>query len=306
MRETGRSHMNHLHGNALLLGSGTLYNSNRYPTMSQDSSDTADRNPQRTETEPKTKSESLRFDGWPIEGHDDSGGANTSYVGMAGPIGDGGAGSPTAVMYDEEENTIFEATVDEERQRLVPESGTERELTAATSDGDGGDPFGEALEELGDRLDWDSLSEFARERVQDTDAVDARIESKSEREREGIDPEAVTFTRSNVAPTADIDMECTGSFTYRRDDDQVFVVERDFEITFDDSDAPETAFVDVLERLLRAEEPQEERRAGDAEPLEENALSFTIDLDADARNRRVETVVEEYCEEWHESNVQSL
>lgn len=288
--------MNHLHGNALLLGSGTLYNSDRYPTMSQDSPDTADQNPQRNERE------SIRFDGWPIEGHDDSDGANPSYVGMAGPVGDVGAGSSTAVMYDEEENTIFEATVDEERQRLVPESGTERELTAATSDDDGGDPFGEALEDLGDRLHWDSLSEFARERLQDTDAVDAHTES----EGEGIDPEAVTFTRSNVAANADIDMECTGSFTYRRDDDQVFVVERDFEITFDDPDAPKTAHVDVLERLLRAEEPQEERRAGDAEPLEENALSFTIDLDADTRDRRVETVVEEYCEEWHESNVQSL
>ncbi|MCU4740528.1 hypothetical protein [Natronoglomus mannanivorans] len=265
--------------------------------MSQNSPGPTDQDSQRNEPE------NPRYDGWPVEGYDETDGSETSYVGMAGPIGDTGAGGSMAVVYDEDANTIFEATVDEERHRLVPESGTERELTAVSPD-DSDNPIGDALEDLGDRFDWDSLSEFARERLQDTetDPVDARTEP----EGEGIEPEAMTFTRSNVAPSAEIDMECTGSFTYRRDDDQVFVVERDFEITFDDPDSPQTAHVDVLERLLRAEDPQDERRAGDAKPLEENTLTFTIELDAEAKNRRIETVVEEYCEEWHESNVQAL
>jgi hypothetical protein len=68
------------------------------------------------------------------------------------------------MFFDSADRTLFEGEYDENDDTIVERSETERELEPRES-------VGEALESLGDDLDWDSLSEFARERVQ-TDESD--------------------------------------------------------------------------------------------------------------------------------------
>lgn len=230
------------------------------------------------------------FDDWPIEGYDDHDERSVNYLGTTTPAEEGSGADVTAVVYDEGSNTIFEAAPDRDRQRLVPREGTEREV-------DSGDALGEALEDLGDRLDWDSLSEFARERLQDDP-------DRERRETRTVSPESVTFTQSNVAESDDHDLEFTGSGTYRTEDGQVYVVERVFEGSLDDPDDPDRAVVDVTEQLLRAEEPRAERRDGDAERIDEKERTLTVELDDVDADRRVETVVGDRCETYHESKIE--
>ncbi|MXV61982.1 hypothetical protein GS429_07905 [Natronorubrum sp. JWXQ-INN-674] len=78
-------------------------------------------------------------------------------------VGSTATGNP--LFFDTADRTVFEGDHDEDGETIVEVPGTERELEPRES-------LGEGLESLGDDLDWDSLSEFARERVQ-TDDGDA-------------------------------------------------------------------------------------------------------------------------------------
>lgn len=254
-----------------------------------------------TDAEPDAdvrRDDDVIYDDWPIRGYDESDRTATRVLGTAQAGGTTGGGS-IALIYDDEERTIFEADVEQTDQQLVPREESERELGPSET-------LGEVLEDVGDSLGLDSLSEFAEERLQSdderTDAAAARTAVSED--DEVIEPEVSTFTRSNVSERADHDLEFSGSVTYRpagEPDGQVYVVERDFVVTYDDAADPRTATVDVTERLLRAEEPNADRRDGDAEPLEENATRFSIELGTIETDRHVEQHVEERCEEWHES-----
>lgn len=215
---------------------------------------------------------------WLVEGYAEG---EATYLG--GVSGEGNA-TRTAVVYDDREEVVFEADVDEDEQRYVPREGTERELGPSET-------LGDVLEDLGDRLDRDSLSEFARAHLED----DGRGQAASE-------PETVSFTRSNVLADAEHNLEFTGAYTYRDADGRVFDVERTFEVTLDDPDDPGEATADVTERVLRAEEPDEHRRAGDTELLEERRTTFEIDLGSVEGGRQVESVIKGRCQQWHEES----
>ena len=75
-------------------------------------------------------------------------------------VGSTATGSP--MFFDAENRSLFEAEYDDDSDTIVGRPETERELEPRES-------LGEALESLGDDLDWESLSEFARECVQTDD-----------------------------------------------------------------------------------------------------------------------------------------
>lgn len=211
-------------------------------------------------------------------------GREPTFLGLVDPDEETGS---TAVLYDDRTSTIFQAAVDESEQRLVPREETERELESTES-------LGETLEEFGDRLDWDSLSEFARERVQD-DATTAETPA-------GL--ETVTFTQSNVAANADHDLEFSGSYDRRTDDDRELTVERTFEVSLDDADTPAVAVVDVTEQVLRTDDAAGDPDGTDADPLEERSRRFEIDLTSAATDRELESRIGDRCRDWHESHVE--
>lgn len=75
----------------------------------------------------------------------------------------GSSATGNTLFFDSANRTLFEGEYDENDDRIVALPETERELEPRES-------LGEALESLGDELDWDSLSEFARDRIQADDA----------------------------------------------------------------------------------------------------------------------------------------
>lgn len=249
--------------------------------------------------------EDLAYDNWPIAEHGETTDRTGHYLGTLSAAGGTGAGGGGVLVYDEERQTVFEADVDEEDRELVPREDTEREVGASES-------LGEVLEDVGDSLGIESLSEFAEERLQSDDEGTERAISTGPDETV-VDPETATFTQSNVSADADHDLEFSGAYTYREAeggaegdrDDQVFDVERDFVVNFDVRDPPEEAAVEVNERVLQAEPPQEDRRAGNADPIQEAEATFTIEFDATSE-RHAENVVEERCREWHDEHPEPI
>lgn len=247
------------------------------------------------DTEPKSSAESgdIRYDQWPLEGADEPD-RNPTYLGLMNPEGgDNKTETSRAVFYDDRKEAIFEADVDETRERYVLREDTERKLEPA-------DTLGDALEGLGDSLDWDSLSEFARERLQtDDEPADATTAQPPE-------PETVTFTQSNVDPDAAHDLEFSGAYDYRTDDGREVTVERTFEVALDDPDAPRAATVDVIDRVLRTDEAAGDPGSSgvDAEYLDERETTFEIDLEELEADRRFESRIEDRCEQWHIAHVE--
>lgn len=62
--------------------------------------------------------------------------------------------------YTEPDDKVFGAKVNEEDERLEPDPETERTLDAE-------EELGEVLEEIGEKTGWESLSEWAREHLED-------------------------------------------------------------------------------------------------------------------------------------------
>lgn len=74
----------------------------------------------------------------------------------------GSTAEGTPMFFDTASRSVFEGQYDDEKT-VVDRPGSERELEDRTS-------LGEAIETLGDELEWESLSAFAREHVQDDEA----------------------------------------------------------------------------------------------------------------------------------------
>ncbi len=106
----------------------------------------------------------------------------------------------TALFYDDRTDTVFQADVEEESQRFVTRDDSERSLEPT-------DTLGEVLEDVGDRLEWDSLSAFGREQLQSDD--------EQESETDAASPDSMTFTQSNVSESAAHDLEFSGSYLYQ-------------------------------------------------------------------------------------------
>lgn len=88
---------------------------------------------------------SPNYDDWPVESD-----SRTEYLGLVG------GGSP--MLYEPSTNRIYEGRIDDENERLVPKTDTERELNPEET-------LGETLEDIGEKTGWDSLSSFADEHL---------------------------------------------------------------------------------------------------------------------------------------------
>lgn len=234
------------------------------------------RNEESGEPEPAERRRKAPGD-WLVEGYAEG---ETTY--LADVSRDETRGPPRALFYDEREEVVFEADVEEGDGRYVPLEGTEREPGPTET-------LGDVLEEFGEQLHWESLSEFARNHLESD--RDARGEPSLE---------TIRFTQSNVLPDADHDVEFTGVYKYSAADGRAVDVERTFEVTFDDPDDLGEATVDVDERVMRAEDPDQDRGSGDTDVFEEREATFEVDLSDVETGRQAEAIVEERCEEWHE------
>lgn len=88
-----------------------------------------------------------KYDAWPVAND-----RETQYLGLM----QGGA----PVLYEPSTNTVFEGDLDRQNERIVPREDTERKLEP-------GETIGEALETIGEKTGWDSLSSFANEHLTD-------------------------------------------------------------------------------------------------------------------------------------------
>ncbi len=200
-----------------------------------------------------------------------------------------GEGSSMAApwMYDENEGAVYPGEVDDEEEVVRVNEEERREL-------DEDETLGDHLVELGDEHGWTWLSEFAHENMETTDH-DAHL-----------DVVDVEFDRRNVADGAEYDLGFFGSFTYRDDDGRVHTLERQFDVYTDESRRTETdrPVAVVEETYLTAKEPQEQRRAGDAEREGQTSRELPIDVDPDAVDERA--AIQERVEEWHEAHPEPL
>ncbi|WP_435077989.1 hypothetical protein [Halococcus sp. AFM35] len=87
------------------------------------------------------------YEGWTVAND-----RKTEYLGLA--RGD------TPMLYEPSTNRLYEGNLDRENERIVPREETEREL-------DPEETLGEALESIGEKTGWDSLSSFADEHLTD-------------------------------------------------------------------------------------------------------------------------------------------
>lgn len=72
------------------------------------------------------------------------------------------AGDGRPVFFDSDTNSVYLADVDEAAQRVIPDTDGDGELNP-------GETLGEYLERIGEETGWDSLSQFAREHLEDDD-----------------------------------------------------------------------------------------------------------------------------------------
>jgi hypothetical protein len=93
------------------------------------------------------------YDEWTVANN-----RETEYLGLA-------RGS-TPMLYEPSTNRMYEGNLDRENERIVPREGTEREL-------DPEETLGEALESIGEKTGWDSLSSLADEHLTDDDGDDS-------------------------------------------------------------------------------------------------------------------------------------
>jgi hypothetical protein len=113
----------------------------------------------RVEATMSPTSHDYAFDDWPVQGRDDT---DVTFVGRTDA--EGSAEHRYAlhggVFYDGETHTLFSGDVNEDDERIVPVPDAEVDLEP-------GETLGEALERVGEQTGWDSLSEFARDHLED-------------------------------------------------------------------------------------------------------------------------------------------
>lgn len=108
-------------------------------------------NPSETTGDPNDPSSSasrdVRYDDWPVEG---GGHSDATYVGA----------TTNGVPVFHDQGAVFHGVPDEENRRIEPKPDTERRLEP-------GETLGDVLEEIGESLGWESLSEYGREHQRD-------------------------------------------------------------------------------------------------------------------------------------------
>ncbi|MFB6140505.1 MAG: hypothetical protein ABEJ26_08735 [Halosimplex sp.] len=240
-----------------------------------------------------------RFDAWPVRHYDAYDDLtveratpaeeesvemdDVEWVGAAGPAGTGGT-----YFYEPARETLHEGQYDPENDRVV--IGDEDEGRRLEAD----ETLGDHLVDIGEDHDWGWLSSFARDHM-DTGENGAEDPVASHLLPPGFDRRDTEFQRRNLADSDDADVAFFGSHTFDDEDGRVHVLEREFDVTADGDGSG--AAVDVEERYLLAEAPREERRAGDADLVDEGAYELALDVDPDEPTWDGEA--ERLLGEWH-------
>jgi len=103
-----------------------------------------------------TDDRDYRLDEWEVAAEDDR---PVELLGFAGEESETGG----AFVYDAAMESVYEAETDAEEGELVLDESSARNLGAE-------EELGEVIEDIGERLGWDGLSEFARERLEPDEA----------------------------------------------------------------------------------------------------------------------------------------
>ena len=252
-----------------------------------------------------TDSESdKRFDNWPVQGHEryadwdvqrstprDEGGTREQIaeeyeaeradeeLEWIGYVGQPGAGD--SFLYAPHESALYEGELDDEEERVILREASRREVEE--------DSLGEHIEEFGEEHGWHWLSSFAREYLEDDDHGQSSFEHRDSE-----------FQQRNVAPDDPYDMAFYGSHTFDDASGRVHTLDRFFNVYLDD-DGSDVTTVEVDEEYLIAEAPDEGRRAGDADRVDENTRELDVDVDTDEFGGEGELA--ERLEQWHEEHV---
>ena len=248
-----------------------------------------------------------RYDDWPVERYE-------SYadwpVERATPREEGGTIDEVAEEYQEERDdvewigfadtgtqgvtpylmgaggsTIYAGEIDEAEERIVLREEGSREVESEES-------IGETIEEIGDEHGWTWLSSFAQTHLQDDEGGDGPPGPGDRLEIQDSE-----FMQHNLPASSTAELAFTGSHTLTDASGQVYVIEREFTVTSTEGDA---VTVDVDEEYVVAEGPEEDRRAGDAEIVDERQYTFERELDPGVDQ---EVAVETFLQEWHSHHV---
>lgn len=241
-----------------------------------------------------------RFDNWPVErpgGATDQAGETATprdeggtrerladanededleWLGVAGTGAQGG----TPFVYDRSDPGVYEGEFDDEESRVVVRETADRDVESHES-------LGEHIEDIGEEHGWSWLSGFAREYLEG----DRHEELTDDHELEHTDS---AFQQRQLRDSSSADVGFSGSHTFTDAWDRVHVIDRRFTVFDGESDAVR---VDVDEYYLIAEEPREQERAGDADPIEER--EYTIEREVDPNTPNWESAVEADLQEWH-------
>jgi hypothetical protein len=225
------------------------------------------------------RDESVRYDNWPVEGKSEQ---EIEWLGMVG----GAGGAPA--LYEPHTNVIYQGTIDETNERIVPDPETERQVSS-------NETIGEVLQDIADSHDWQSLSTFAAEHM--------GVET-DEDDQQGV-VEDTTFQQRNVAAAADHQLGFFGSSTYEGEDG-VHTIEHEFHV----STSPESRengkpTAEIETDHLRTGSVDDAIQGNDAELIAQDHHEIIIDIDPELTGRRETGAIEEYCQAWHENAVQS-
>lgn len=251
-----------------------------------------------------------QYDNWPVERYD----AYTEWpIERATPRDEGGTLAEVAEEYEQERDeedvewlgfvgagtqgatpyllgpgrsTIYRGEIDEAGERIVLREEGARAVES-------GESLGERIEEIGEEHGWAWLSSFARTYLQDDEPGDALTGAA-----DGLEVRESEFMQRNLPASATADLGFSGSHTLVDASGQVYVIEREFTATT--TDGSQVA-IDIDEEYLIAEEPAENRRAGDAEIVEERQYSLEREVDTDTDGWK--TTVETLLHEWHTHHV---
>lgn len=250
-----------------------------------------------------------RYDNWPVERYD----AYAEWpVERATPRDEGGTLKEVAEEYQEERDggdaewigfvdtgtqgvtpyllgaggsTIYEGEIDEAEERIVLREEKAQEVESE-------DSLGERIEEIGQEHGWTWLSSFARTHLQDDEDEDTLTEADA-----GLELRDSEFMQRNLPASSTAELGFSGSHTLTDPSGQVYVIDRDFTVTTIEGNQ---VAVDVDEEYVVAEGPAEDRRAGDADIVDERQYRLEREVDPDVDR---EVAVETFLQEWHTRHV---
>lgn len=242
----------------------------------------------------------MRFDDWPVqqfETWENWQVAHETPVETPGDqrvddvewLGFAGGASGGAILYDPQESAVYRAEVDEDDERVVVR---DRESTDADDEfgGDVEELLADRLETIGDEHGWTWLSGFAREHLDDADAIGYRTPA-------GFDHEYSEFQQRNVLEDADPDVGFFGAHVFSDDFGREHTIERDFDVSV--ADDGESAAVHVAERSLLSEATEPVDRDDGAELVDEREYDLRVDVGDGPADRRAE----QRLTEWHDEHL---